>query len=259
MTCFHPCYNSTRVKSLMPGMDLSPCKKGLHSSQEETETGFCLFSSSLFISHQGELIEHKEFLIWVTCHSSSSGWGCSISSFVWHSQTHLVQPGQASAELGLTLMALCVWQTLQRGEHKYRLTLGFLLNPFGDWGGGSGFTQDPSQAAVAQQQWTMVPWLLDFREWLDGGALIAVYSRTALTVQVSYQKITVIFQASKRWILKCFYIYLYTLAFTIYIYITILWQFYVAGEFAWHSCSFLCILPQKFFECNLQVDFQFNL
>lgn len=138
MTCFHPCYNSTRVKSLMPGMDLSPCKKGLHSSQEETETGFCLFSSSLFISHQGELIEHKEFLIWVTCHSSSSGWGCSISSFVWHSQTHLVQPGQASAELGLTLMALCVWQTLQRGEHKYRLTLGFLLNPFGDWGGGSG-------------------------------------------------------------------------------------------------------------------------
>lgn len=108
MTCFHPCYNSTRVKSLMPGMDLSPCKKGLHSSQEETETGFCLFSSGLFISHQGELIEHKEFLIWVTCHSSSSGWGCSISSFVWHSQTHLVQPGQASAELGLTLTALCV-------------------------------------------------------------------------------------------------------------------------------------------------------
>lgn len=140
MTCFHPCYNSTGVKSLMPGMDLSLCKKGLPSSQEETGTGSCLFSSSLFISHQGELIEHKEFLIWVTCHSGSSGWGYRISSFVWHSQNHLVQPAQAlRVELELTptgSISECdkfCWRGWDGNRNKSSLWC-FLLNTFGALG-----------------------------------------------------------------------------------------------------------------------------
>lgn len=116
MTCFHPCNNSTPVKSLMPGINLSLCLKGLQSSQEETGTGFCLFSSSLFISHQGELIEQKEFLIWVTCHSSSSGWGYSISSFVWHSQNQLAEPAQAECGAGSWApRALCLCGTNPAG------------------------------------------------------------------------------------------------------------------------------------------------